>query len=170
MKGSYDQRAVRFIVTINTRDSSIGLFNWSIPYLIDHSHVLRLLLFNWLISIEFIIRCKGASSPLTACSPSLTSPLIFYYFTLFKSFLLHSSTIIISINRNCLSVIPILIFSFSNARTKKIRGTASRYLALNIPLNFYKWLDFCESLLSSLTKCICNFRQSSMINRKSYSV
>jgi hypothetical protein len=58
-----------FIVTINTRDWSIGLFNWSIPYLIDQSHVLRLLLFNWLVSMEFIIRFKGASSPLTACAP-----------------------------------------------------------------------------------------------------
>jgi hypothetical protein len=28
-----------FIVTINTRDWSIGLFNWSIPYLIDQLHV-----------------------------------------------------------------------------------------------------------------------------------
>jgi hypothetical protein len=42
-----------FIVTINTRD-------WSIPYLIDQSHVLRLLLFNWLVSMGFMIRFKGA--------------------------------------------------------------------------------------------------------------
>jgi hypothetical protein len=87
-----------FIVTINTRDWSIVLFNWSIPYLIDQCHVLRLLLFNWLVSMGFIIRFKGASSPLTACAPHacalhLTSLLNFYYFTSFTS----------SINRNCLS-------------------------------------------------------------------
>jgi hypothetical protein len=81
-----------FIVTINTRVWSIGLFNWSIPYLIDHSHVLRLLLSNWLISMGFTIRFKGASSSLTTCAPHLTSPQIYYYFTLFTSFLLHSST------------------------------------------------------------------------------
>jgi hypothetical protein len=63
-----------FIVTINTRD-------WSILYLIDHSDVLRLLLFNWLIFIRFIIRFKGASSPLTACL-ALDQPsefLLFYF-------------------------------------------------------------------------------------------
>jgi hypothetical protein len=32
----------------------------------------------------------------------------------------------------------ILVFSISNAGTKKIRGTASRYPALDITLNFYK--------------------------------
>jgi hypothetical protein len=41
----------------------------------------------------------------------------------------------------------ILVFSFSNAGTKKIRGTASPYPALNITLNFYKWRYFCESFL-----------------------
>jgi hypothetical protein len=91
-----------FIVTTHTRDWSIGLFNSSIPYLIDQSHVLRLLLFNWLISMGFIIGFKGASSPLMACAPHAYA-LNFYYFTPFTSFLLHSSTIIVSINRNCLS-------------------------------------------------------------------
>src|SRR3981081_3830415 len=90
-----------FIATINTRDWSNGLFNWSIPYLIEQCHVLRLLLFNWLVSMGFIIRFKGASSPLTACAPHacalhLTSFLNYYYFTLFTSFLLHLSTIIVS--------------------------------------------------------------------------
>jgi hypothetical protein len=101
-----------FIVTINTRDWSIGLFNWSIPYLIDQFHVLRLLLFNWLISIGFIIRFKGVSSPLTACAPyacaphawrpALDQPLEFLLFYSIYIIPLHSSTIIVSINRNCL--------------------------------------------------------------------
>jgi hypothetical protein len=64
----------------------------------------------------------------------------------------------------------ILVFSFRNTGTKKIRGTASHYLALDITLNFYKRPYFCESLLLSLIKCICNFQQSSIINRKYYSV
>jgi hypothetical protein len=51
----------------------------------------------------------------------------------------------------------ILVFSFSNARTKKIRGTASRYPALNIAFEFLQIVYFCESLLLSLTKYICNF-------------
>jgi hypothetical protein len=94
-----------FIATINTRDWSNGLFNWSIPYLIDQCHVLRLLLFNWLVSMGFIIRFKGASSPLTACAPhacaALDQPpefLLFYFIYIIP---LHSSTIIVSINRNC---------------------------------------------------------------------
>jgi hypothetical protein len=81
------QKAICFIVTINTRDWSIGLFNWSIPYLIDQFHVLRLLLFNWLVFMGFIIRFKGVSSPLTACAPhacacpALDQPpeLLFYF-------------------------------------------------------------------------------------------
>jgi hypothetical protein len=64
----------------------------------------------------------------------------------------------------------ILVFSFRNAGTKKIRGIASRYPTLDITLNFYKRPYFCESFLSSRIKCICNFQQSSMINRKYYSV
>jgi hypothetical protein len=147
--------AACFIVTINTRDWSIGLF-------------------NWLVSMGFIIRFKGASSPLTACAPHacarpvLDQPPEFLLFYFIYILLLHSSTIIVSINLIRLSLI--LVFSFRNAGTKKIRGTASRYPALDITLNFYKRPYFCESLLSSLTKCICNFQQSSMINKKSYSV
>jgi hypothetical protein len=159
-----------FIVTINTRD-------WSIPYPIDQSHVLRLLLFNWLISMGLIIRFKGASSPLTACVPparmcpaldQLPELLLFYSFYIIRftfkyKYSFDQQELLI---RSSL----ILVFSFSNAGTKKMRGTASRYPALDTTLNFYKWPYFCEFLLSSLTKCICNFRQSSIINRKSYSV
>jgi hypothetical protein len=62
------QFSMCFIVTINTRDWSIGLFNWSIPYLIDQFHVLQLLLFNWLVFMGFIIKFKSVLSPLTACA------------------------------------------------------------------------------------------------------
>jgi hypothetical protein len=94
-----------FIVTINTRDWSIGLFNWSIPYLIDHSHVLRLLLFNWLISMGFHNKVQGCIVAADGMCPALDQPpgILLLYFTLFTSFLLYSSTIIVSINRNCLS-------------------------------------------------------------------
>ena len=125
----------------------------------------------------FIIRFKGASSLLTACAPhacarpALYQPpefLLFYFIYI----------IAFTFKYNCsfdqqellIRLSLILVFSFRNAGTKKIRGTASRYPALDITLNFYKWPYFCEALLSSLTKCICNFQQSSMINKKSYSV
>ena len=134
-----------FIVTINTRDWSIGLFNWSIPYLIDQFHVLRLLLFNWLVSMGFIIRFKGASSPLTACAPhtcarpALDQPpefLLFYFiyiiaFTFKYNYSFDQQELLIRLSL-------ILVFSFRNAGTKKIRGTASRYPAPDITLNFYK--------------------------------
>jgi hypothetical protein len=152
-----------FIVTINTRDWSIRLFNWSIPYLIDQFHVLRLLLFNWLVSIGFIIRFKGVLSPLTACAPhacprpALDQPpeLLFYFIYIIAFIFMYNYSF--DQQELLIRLSLILVFSFRNAGTKKIRGTASRYPVLDITLNFYKQPYFCESHLLSLTKCICNF-------------
>jgi hypothetical protein len=73
----------------------------------------------------FIIRFKGASSALTACAPHacalhLTSFLIFYSiyiipFTFKYNYSFDQQELLIRLSL-------ILVFSFSNAGTKKIRG------------------------------------------------
>ena len=123
----------------------------------------------------FIIRFKGISSPLIAYAPHVCAVLdqpseflLFYFiyiipFTFKYNYSFDQQELLIRLSL-------ILVFSFRNAGTKKIRGTASRYPALDITLNFYKWPYFCESLLLSLSKYICNLEQSSIINKKSYFV
>jgi hypothetical protein len=153
------------MVTINTRDWSIRLFNWSIPYLIDHSHVLRLLLSNWLISIGFIIRSRV---PRWRWQVGTSLP-VFYYtlFILFTLFFLYLYAIIQSIDRHCL--FDYLEFLLLALVTQEQRKSGAQYhVTPHLPLNIYEWLHFCESFLLSLTKHICNFRQCSTINRKSY--
>jgi hypothetical protein len=122
----------------------------------------------------FIIRFKDAPSPLTAIvaadgmrparmPPPCAGPASWIFIILLH--LYHCVYIQVQLcfdqQELLIRLSLILVFSFRNAGTKKIRGTASRYPALDITLNFYKWPYFCESLLSSLTKCICNFQQSS---------
>jgi hypothetical protein len=53
----------------------------------------------------------------------------------------------------------ILVFSFSNAGTKKIRGTASRYPTLDITLNFYKWPYFCDPSYQALLSVSATFNR-----------
>jgi hypothetical protein len=87
----------------------------------------------------FIIRFKGASSPLTACAPHACarpaldqSPefLLFYFiyiidFTFKYNYSFDQQELLIRLSL-------ILVFSFRDAGIKKIRGTASRYWALDI--------------------------------------
>jgi hypothetical protein len=128
-------------------------------------HVLRLLLFNWLVSMGFIIRFKGASSPLTACAPARMRPtldqppefLLFYFiyiipFTFKYNYSFDQQKLLIQLSL-------ILVFSFSNAGTKKIRATASRYPALDITLNFYKWPYFANPSYQALLSVSATFNR-----------
>jgi hypothetical protein len=71
------------IVFINTSISSTGLFNWPIPHLIDPLNVFRILLFNWIISMVFIIRFKGSSGLTDRYVPALDQPSIFLTFLVY---------------------------------------------------------------------------------------
>jgi hypothetical protein len=86
-----------------------------------------MLLFNWLVSIGFIIRFKGVSSPLTAYAshayarPTLDQPpefLLFYFiyiivFTFKYNYSFDQQELLIRLSL-------ILVFSFRNVRTKKV--------------------------------------------------
>ena len=55
------QEAMCFMVTINTRFSSIGLFNWSSGHLIDQFYLFRSQLSNWSISMGIVSLRSGCN-------------------------------------------------------------------------------------------------------------